>query len=104
MAEGLKSAKRWLRRSRQEWQELCDRFAASGLGIEAFCDREGISKSSFGRWRNVLADGGMKAETASPGAAGGFVDAGLIGLGVGSGRLAVKLDLGGGVFLHLVRG
>ena len=33
----------------------------------------------------------------------GFVDAGVLGLS-GAGRLELRLDLGGGVVLHLVRG
>ena len=50
MAENLKGK----RRSREEWRAVFDRFAASGLGVGAFCAREGISDSSFGRWRSLL--------------------------------------------------
>jgi hypothetical protein len=79
---------------------LFDRFAASGLGVEAFCEREGVSKSSFGRWRSFMADKGSAEGMAVPVERAGFVDAGLIG----GGRLEIKLDLGGGMVLHLVRG
>lgn len=99
MAENLKGK----RRSREEWRAVFDRFAASGLGVEAFCEREGVSKSSFGRWRSLLGDAGRVKGTAAAVERAGFVDAGRIGLG-GDERLEVKLDLGGGVVLHVVRG
>ena len=99
MAENLKGK----RRSRQEWRAVFDRFAASGLGVEAFCAGEEISKSSFGRWRSLLTDAGSATCVAAPVERAGFVDAGLIGLG-GGGRIEIKLDLGGGMVLHLVRG
>ena len=91
------------RRNRQEWRAVFDRFAASGLGVEAFCEREGVSKSSFRRWRSFLADTGSAGGVAAPIERAGFVDAGLIGLS-GGGRIEIKLDLGGGMVLHLVRG
>ena len=99
MAENLKGK----RRSRQDWRAMFDRFAASGLGVEAFCEREGVSKSSFGRWRSLLGDAGRVTGTAAAVERAGFVSAGRIGLG-GDGRIEVKLDLGGGVVLHVVRG
>ena len=43
------------RRSRAQWGSVFARFEASGLGVEAFCDREGVSDSSFRRWRGLLA-------------------------------------------------
>jgi hypothetical protein len=99
MAENLKGK----RRSHREWRAVFDRFAASGLGVEVFCEREGISKSSFGRWRTLLANEMSPAGAAAAVERAGFVDAGLIGLG-GGGRIEIKLELGGGVVLHLVRG
>ena len=99
MAEDLKGK----RRSREEWRAVFDRFEESGLGVEAFCEREGVGKSSFGRWRSFLADTGLAGGAAAPAERAGFVDAGLIGLG-GGGRIEVRLDLGGGVVLHVLRG
>ena len=99
MAENLKGK----RRDGQEWRAVVGRFTASGLGVEAFCEREGVSKSSFGRWRSFLADTDLAGGAAAPTERAGFVDAGLIGLGSG-GRIEVKLDLGGGMVLHVVRG
>lgn len=98
--------RKWRRRSREEWRAVFERFGASGLSIREFCEGEGLSKSSFDRWRGLLA--GEVADAADRGDAfgrAGFVDAGLIGVGdERAGRLELKLDLGGGVVLHLVRG
>ena len=44
-------------RSGAEWAELFERFEASGLSGAAFCQREGISKSSFARWKRLLRAG-----------------------------------------------
>jgi hypothetical protein len=99
MAENLKGK----RRDGQEWRAVVGRFAGSGLGVEAFCEREGVSRSSFGRWRSFLADTDLAGGAAAPAERAGFVDAGLVGLS-GGGRLEVRLDLGGGVVLHVLRG
>ena len=57
------------RRSREAWGEVLTRFAASGLEIEAFCAHEGLSVSSFRRWRSLLADDVSRGvELPAPGA------------------------------------
>ena len=95
--------RKWRRRSREQWRSVSDRFEASGLGVEAFCDREGISNSRFRRWRGLLgAEAPRRKDEVAVGRAD-FVDAGLLGIG-GSGRLEIRLELGGGVVLHLTRG
>jgi hypothetical protein len=91
------------RRDGQEWRAVVGRFAASGLGVEAFCEREGVSKSSFGRWRHFLADTDLAGGADAPAERAGFVDAGRIGLN-GGGQIEVRLDLGGGMVLHVLRG
>jgi two-component system, chemotaxis family, sensor kinase CheA len=52
------------------WRETFARQAASGLSVRAFCGREGVSRTSFYRWRRKPADceeevteGGRVAET-----------------------------------------
>jgi putative transposase len=94
------------RRSSKEWQSLLSRFAASGLSVAAFCRRESVSTASFQRWRRLV-DGGAGGERLGETPAG-FVDLGtLVGAAAdaaSSGRLEVRLELGGGVVLHLVRG
>lgn len=94
------------RRGADGWREVLERFAQSGLTARAFCDREGISTASFYRWRSILEGSPQKPRSqkspmvADP--AAGFVDLGA--LSTSASRLEVRLDLGGGVLLHLVRG
>lgn len=40
-----------------DWQERLESFKASGLEIDVFCLQEGVSRSTFYRWRNRLRDG-----------------------------------------------
>ena len=102
MTRATATNNKWRRRSRQEWETVFARFAASGLGIEPFCAREGLSESSFRRWRSLL--GEPSTQSAAPAMERiGFVDAGTLKLG-GTGRLELRLDLGEGVILHLSRG
>ena len=92
-------------RSEGEWRGLLSRHAASGLSVEAFCRREGISKASFYRWRSLLDGWGKQDVPAGRRSTGGFIDAGSLGsVPAGAPKLDLKLDLGGGLVLHLVRG
>ena len=102
MTRATATNNKWRRRSRQEWQAVIARFAESGLGVEAFCAREGLSESTVRRWRSLL--GELSTQSAAPAMEPtGFVDAGTLKLG-GTGRLQLRLDLGDGVILHLSRG
>ncbi len=40
-----------------EWQQRLESYKESGLSIEIFCLREGVSKSTFHRWVRQLRDG-----------------------------------------------
>lgn len=96
----------------EAWQELFRRHAASGEPIGTFCRREGVSTHSYRRWKLRL-DGGtattpratknvqqVNSVTAVP-----FVDLGAIASAQSAaGRIELRLDLGGGLSLHLVRG
>lgn len=44
-------------RSSAQWVEIFDQQARSGLTARAFCAQEGITLSSFYRWRQKLAPG-----------------------------------------------
>jgi transposase-like protein len=89
---------------------LIERLSRSGLSVSAFCEREGISRASLYRWRSIVARGGVArperraapASTVAQPRPGGFIDLGA--LSGGGTRLELKLDLGAGVLLHLVRG
>jgi transposase-like protein len=107
MAEATKSGGRQQRRSAEEWQAIFEQRAASGLSIAAFCQREGIAKSSYERWRTQLAHAARDAGGVVPRSATGFVDAGPLGLRTTvepRERLDLTLELGHGIVLHVVRG
>ena len=92
------------RRSRQEWQSLLAKFDGSGLGVDAFCRREAISAASLYRWRTLLGDGGDNDKAVVTLATPAFVDLGTLNPAVSSKpRIDLKLDLGDGLVLHLVR-
>jgi len=94
------------RQGAEGWREVLDRFAQSGLTARAFCDLEGISPASFYRWRSLLKGRQKKPRSQKPSMAAdpaaGFVDLGA--LSPSGPRFEMRLDLGGGVLLHLVRG
>jgi hypothetical protein len=92
------------RRSRNEWQALLAKIRGSGLGIEAFCQSEGISEASYYRWRSRLADEVDRGEVCVRASAPAFVDLGTLNsASAPRQRLDLKLDLGDGLMLHLVR-
>lgn len=99
---GSKKGKR-VRRSAVEWRALLSKFAGSGLDVKAFCRREGISAARFYRWRGALSatkDRGGDGPRLAP----RFVDLGALNSTASPrSRLDLKLDLGDGLILHLVK-
>ena len=96
---------KWARRSEGEWRLLLAKFGGSGLGVAAFCRNEGISSANFYRWRNML--GGVVDQVVGDDHAGmpAFVDVGELHAATQPmPRLDLRLELGGGLVLHLVRG
>lgn len=96
-----------VRRGREGWRALLAGFNGSGLSAEAFCRREGISSASFYRWRSILGNGGeQRRAVVVRNAAPAFVDAGRLELPRSlplSRHLDLRLDLGDGLVLQLVR-
>jgi hypothetical protein len=113
------------RRSAQAWQALLDEQAESALTVTAFCHQASISLASFYRWQGLLRKelrdtGGNSAGTLShaisavttPQPTPDFVDLGALEdvpsparrEAAAAHRLELRLDLGGGLILHLVRG
>ena len=89
------------------WRELMAKFGSSGLSVRAFCIQEGISTSSFNWWRSRFSGRALPSSTVMSAApAGAFVDLGTLSAPSTApcDRLELRLDLGGGVMLHLVRG
>ena len=91
------------RRSRHEWRSLLAKFDGGDLGVEAFCRGQAISAASFYRWRSLLGNGGDGAGVASD-AAPAFLDLGTLNCAASPRpQIDLKLDLGDGLTLHLVR-
>ena len=92
------------RRSRREWRSLLAKFGGGGLSVEVFCRREAISAASFYRWRSVLSGAVDRGEVVVRDRAPAFVDLGALDSASSPGRrLDLKLDLGDGLLVHLVR-
>ena len=96
---------KWSRRSQDEWRALMARFDSSGLGVAAFCRREAVSSASFYRWRGLLRERHEDAEAIRNDRGAAFVDLGELNSNPSPRpRFELKLDLGEGLFLHVVRG
>lgn len=103
----MEAIKKRRRLSAQAWREVLGRFDGAGTSIAEFCKCEGVCESSFHRWRSRLMTtpaGGALVERA-PQSTATFVDLGALGAAGPSlaPRIDLKLDLGGGLTLHLVR-
>lgn len=94
------------RRDAQAWGELVKQQRASGLSVPAFCRREGINAWTLYGWRSRLGSGqprrpeGRRAPTKE---ASSFIDLGAL-RAPATERWEIRLDLGGGIILHLARG
>lgn len=96
------------RRDANAWRSVISRFEESGLTVPQFCEREGIGAASFYHWRSRLSSPGTRrkrraqADPAMPAPRGDFLDLGT--LGAGSSRMEVRVELGGGLVVHVTRG
>jgi hypothetical protein len=93
------------RLSADAWSVMVEKFEASGLSEEAFCQQERVSLASLRRRRTKSRSEPGKRRSArgavaATGAAS-FVDLG--GLPMRSRHVEVRLDFGGGVVLQLSR-
>jgi hypothetical protein len=119
-APGARVAGQRSRRSKAAWRALIARQAASGETVEDFCRTQGVSRSSFDRWRGLLSPEatsavlsldavgrhGDRPVASDRSAEHRFIDAGEIGLGDRGGAepLEIRLELGGGMVLTIRRG
>jgi hypothetical protein len=106
----LERAMEQIRRQRRDenaWRSVISGFEGSGLTVSQFCEREGIGAASFYHWRSRLRQGARRkrqaqVDPAMPTSRGDFLDLGA--LGSSSSRMEVRLDLGGGMMIHVTRG
>ncbi len=103
------------------WRNRLARFAAAKLTVEAFCQSEAVSVASFYLWRTRLRNSQGNAVTAPRAApvaaASPFIDLGSVShraistAAIGDAHdthhqppaINIRLDLGGGVVLHIAR-
>ena len=97
------------------WRERLARHATSGQSIVDFCRAEGVAPWSFYHWRKQLAP--AAAKTAPPQASNApFIELGpmpveetvkTVPAGIAAGgsasSLSLRIELGGGIVLHLTR-
>jgi transposase-like protein len=98
------------RRGESAWREIVARQMQSGQSVQSFCESEGINVASLYGWRSRLREDAPSARVSGSTSRtnkGEKSPAEFIELGALSKpgpRFEVRLDLGGGVLLHLVRG
>lgn len=96
------------RRVASAWRALVSGFEQSGLSVSQFCEQEGIGAASFYHWRSRLSSprtarkSRISAAPVATTAQSDFLDLGP--LGPRSSRMEVRLELGGGIVVHLTRG
>ncbi|MBN6741580.1 hypothetical protein JKG47_13725 [Acidithiobacillus sp. MC6.1] len=114
--------RKYQRRSAAQWRALLDAQATSGLSVGTFCRKVSVCMASFYRWQGVLQNDGDPVRSAAvtdqvpvamaPRRTPDFVDMGALEDlaapvprdDAASPRVELRLDLGGGLVLHLVRG
>ena len=87
-----------------DWQERLESFKASGLEIGVFCLQEGVSKSTFFRWKDRLRDGipeSMLAEKAARDRTESADGAAFVPISLKASPVEIELPNGGIVRLPL---
>lgn len=105
----MQSNKRRRRLDVDTWRGVFERFDAGDLSVAQFCHHEGLCVSSFHRWRSRVGARTVptppisRFEASCPQESAGFVELGAIRQASAASALDIRLDLGGGVTLHIVR-
>lgn len=99
------------------WRAILERFSRSDLTVQAFCQQEAVSVASFYLWRSKLAGSQGRSRPARAVVArqpkAEFLDLGTLDTRTHEARppaeiasrcFELRLDLGGGLQLYLVRG
>ena len=85
----------------REWQRRLERYQASAGNLEVFCLQEGVSRSTFYRWKQRLCDGIPEPpESDSSGAARPTTNGSLfLPISLKASRVEIELPNGGAVRL-----
>ena len=95
--------RKWIRRDESQWRAPLSRFSGSGLTVATFCERESVSTASFHRWRERIQERESAEMIVAP-SAPAFLDLGCLEASASRAvPIDLRLDLGGGLSLHLVR-
>ena len=87
-----------------DWQERLESFKSSGLDIDVFCLQEGVSRSTFYRWKEQLKDGipdSMLAEKEARDRAESAEGAAFVPITLKASPVEIELPNGGVVRLPL---
>ena len=87
-----------------DWQERLESFKVSGLNIDVFCLQEGVSRSTFFRWKDRLKEGipeTMVAEKAARERAESAEGAAFVPISLKASPVEIELPNGGIVRLPL---
>jgi hypothetical protein len=87
-----------------DWQERLESFESSGLDIDVFCLQEGVSRSTFYRWKDRLKDGipdSMLAEKEARDRAESAEGAAFVPITLKASPVEIELPNGGVVRLPL---
>ena len=94
------TTRRHVRRSPNDWQQLIDEQARSGVSQRAFCAARALSLNSFQHWKRQLAVPLAGPVAALPAA---WLDLGALPERPAAVGWDVELDLGAGICLRLRR-
>ena len=87
-----------------DWQARLDSFEASGLDVDVFCLQEGVSRSTFYRWKEQLKDGipaAISAEKEARDRAESAEGAAFVPISLKASPVEIELPNGGMVRLPL---
>ena len=110
--EDSKSGQTRRRLDEQSWRALLERFAGAAMTVGEFCIREGLTPSCFARWRARLRTDSKRTPALALAKSAlaptpSFVDLGLLGAAPPAAAehagLDLRIELGGGLSLHLMR-
>src|SRR5688572_5189450 len=85
----------------REWERRLERYQAHEVNLDVFCLQEGVSRSTFYRWKRRLDNGvpeALKADAAEP-EQNGSTDALFLPISLRKSRIEIELPNGGVVRL-----